>query len=145
MAVQHIQNRAFWTGRALQVRSESRGFSVIIDEPKHAGGEDTGMTPVELLLSSLSSCLVITAVMFAPKMGLTLEGISAEIIGDIDMDGVLGLREGVRPGLQRIEVQIRIVSDGDSEAEERLMSLVESRCPVTDTLRAVGIELRIVR
>lgn len=145
MAVQHIHNRAFWTGRSLQVRAESRDHALLIDEPRTAGGEDTGMTPVELLLASLSSCLVVTALMFAPRMGLTLEALSADIIGDLDTDGVLGLREGVRPGLQRLAVRITIESDGDAAAEQRLMDLVESRCPVTDSLRAVGIELELVR
>jgi len=36
----------------LAVESESRGFKVIMDEPTSLGGTNTGMNPVEALLSS---------------------------------------------------------------------------------------------
>ncbi len=37
----------------LAVESESRGFKIIIDEPKSVGGTDTGMSPVEAVLCAL--------------------------------------------------------------------------------------------
>jgi uncharacterized OsmC-like protein len=37
----------------------ARGHEITVDEPEHAGGEDQGMMPTELLAASLASCFAL--------------------------------------------------------------------------------------
>ena len=47
---------------------QSRGFSMIIDEPEMLGGTDKGPNPVEVVLSALGVCQGLTYRLFADKM-----------------------------------------------------------------------------
>ncbi len=49
------------TNQGLQVDTHSHGVHYSIDEPKNAGGTNTGMNPVELELSTLGASLQATA------------------------------------------------------------------------------------
>ena len=52
---------------------DARTHGVLADEPIPLGGSDLGMTPYELLLASLSSCMAMTMRMYANrKRWLTL-------------------------------------------------------------------------
>lgn len=68
----------------LKTTSTVRGFEVICDEPENAGGTNLGMNPVELLLSSLSSCMTIATYYLAPSQGIELESFRVELEGDMD-------------------------------------------------------------
>ena len=48
----------------VQFEAEARGHRLICDQPADNGGADTGMTPPELLLSSLATCAGFYAVQY---------------------------------------------------------------------------------
>lgn len=52
--------------------------SLLADEPAEKGGQGTGMNPSELLLASLSSCIAITARMYADRKAWALESVEVE-------------------------------------------------------------------
>lgn len=81
----------------VQVKATSRNFELIIDEPKSLGGTDTGMNPVEVLLSSLGACQSIVARIYAPKFGVKLDDFRVDVEGDLDLDGFFNKSE-VSPG-----------------------------------------------
>jgi putative redox protein len=58
--------RAF-LGKNYQVVNTSAVHSWKSDEPEDLGGNNTGPTPVELLLSALASCKLITIRMYAER------------------------------------------------------------------------------
>ena len=118
----------------LAVENESRGFKLIMDEPAELGGTDLGMNPVEALLTALGSCLVIVVSAFAPAHGIKVEDLVVETEGDLDTDGFLKGKEGVRPGYQNVRFTIRFKSDASEEKLREFKKFVESRCPVSDTL-----------
>ncbi len=114
------------------VRSEVRGFTVPIDEPRDLGGTDTAPNPVELLLAALGGCQEIVYRAFAAVMGIEIERIEVHVKGNLDLHGFLGLAE-VPAGFSSISFTTRIVSSDSPERISRLAALVEKHCPVQDT------------
>lgn len=53
--------------------------SLIADEPIDLGGKNTGMTPTELLASSLAACTCITLRMYANRKQWNVESIETHI------------------------------------------------------------------
>jgi len=118
----------------LLVENESRGFKIVMDEPEHFGGSDKGMSPVEGLLVSLGSCLVIVGSAFAKAQEIDLQDLWVETEGDLDPDGFMLGKEGVRPGFEAVRFTIHIKSSSPEEKLGEFKKFMESRCPVSDTL-----------
>lgn len=57
----------------LQAKIDVRQFTYLADEPLDAGGTDLGPKPVEIMLSSLGACAVITAKLYAQRKGWDLQ------------------------------------------------------------------------
>jgi uncharacterized OsmC-like protein len=54
----------------------------VSDQPTENGGFDEGMTPLELLLSSLGSCAGFYAAQYLKKKGLATEGTVVRVFAD---------------------------------------------------------------
>lgn len=124
---------AAYLQEGVQVKVKSRNFEVTIDEPKSLGGTDTGMNPVELLLSALGACQAIVARVYAKKFDIQLENLWIEVEGDLDIDGFLN-KSDVRPGYSDIRYNIHIETDAPREKIEEFVAFIESKCPVGDTI-----------
>lgn len=118
----------------LKTTTTVRGFKAVCDEPVDAGGTDHGMNPVELLLASLGSCMTIAAYYLAPSQGIEIESFSIDVEGDVDPDGFMGMNPDVRNGVMQIRVVPHIKCNVSDDAARAFIKLVESRCPVSDTL-----------
>lgn len=116
------------------VRSDIRGFTIPIDEPRELGGNDTAPNPVELLLAALGGCQEIVYRAFAAVMGIEIERIEVHAKGYLDLHGFLGLSDEVPAGFSKISFTTRIVSSASPESISKLATLVERHCPVQDTL-----------
>ncbi|HPR17956.1 MAG TPA: OsmC family protein [Candidatus Cloacimonadota bacterium] len=135
MAVTVFKSNVGWAGKSLVATGGTRNFQVTMDEPQQLGGSDTGMNPVEMVLTALGGCLVICGVAFARLCKVELKDISVELEGDLDTDGFLGKNPNVRNGFQEIRFHINIDSPSPQENIENLKKLIEERCPVSDTLK----------
>lgn len=124
---------AAYLREGVQVKVKSRNFEVTIDEPKSLGGTDTGMNPVELLLSALGACQAIVARVYAKKFDIQMENLWIEVEGDLDIDGFLN-KSDVRPGYSDIRYNIHIETDAPREKIEEFVAFIESKCPVGDTI-----------
>ena len=124
----------------LQVESESRGFKIIMDEPKNLGGTDKAMNPVEALLCVLGGCQTIVASAFAKAKGFTFEELHIDLEGDLDPDGFLGKSDDVRKGFQEIRYNIRFKTNESQEKAEAFADFIEKTCPVSDSLQN-GVKL----
>jgi uncharacterized OsmC-like protein len=118
----------------LQVDNFVRNFSTRMDEPKSLGGTDTGMNPVEALLTALGSCQVIVAGAFAKSQGIDLQDFWVELEGDLDPDGFLKGVAGVRMGFQEVRFTPHIKTSSSPEQVKKFMEFVKSRCPVGDVM-----------
>ena len=126
------------------VRSEVRGFTVAIDEPRELGGDDTAPNPVEMLLAALGGCQEIVYRAFAAILGIEIERIEIHAKGHLDLHGFLGLNAEVPAGFSDISFTTRIISSASEEAIGQLAALVERHCPVQDTLtRAVPVNGKV--
>ena len=115
-------------------RAEVRQHEFAIDEPAALGGTDTGPNPVEMVLAALGTCQAITYRIWAGLMGIQLDEVRFETEGDIDIAGLLGLREGVRPGFGGIRHRVILVGPETEARYRELMAVVDEHCPVLDII-----------
>lgn len=66
----------------VQLAVDVRGRRLLIDQPADEGGQDQGMTPVELLIASLGSGIGYFAVRFCQRHQLPTEGLRATMAWD---------------------------------------------------------------
>lgn len=115
---------------------------VQMDEPPTLLGKDSGINPVEVLLSSLSGCMTTTLAFYSANLGLNIESIESDYEGDIDLNGFLGIDPNVPKGYQEIRVKFRVKGDA---SEQQVKDLVKNS-PVFDTLtRPVTIKIDVVK
>jgi uncharacterized OsmC-like protein len=112
-------------------------FKMIIDEPKGMGGTDEGPSPIQVLLMSLAGCLNVTGHEIARQKGLKLNGMKVTIEGVMNPCTFIGCSFEERAGFQNIKVTVRADMPGvTEEAKEAWLKETESRCPVTDNIKA---------
>ena len=123
----------------LQVKTESRGFKIIMDEPEDLGGTNVSLNPVEAVLCALGACQTIVAFAFAKAKGIRLDGFHVELEGDLDPDGFLG-KSDVRKGFQEIRFTMHFKTNESMERIKEFSEFIEETCPVGDCLQN-GVKL----
>lgn len=119
--------------KGMVVKANSRNFEITVDEPKSLGGTDTGMNPVELVLSALGACQSIVARVYARKFHIQLDDFWVEVEGDLDTDGFMN-KSDVRRGYSEIRYTFHIKTDAPREQVESFVEFLEQTCPVGDTI-----------
>jgi uncharacterized OsmC-like protein len=61
---------------------QSRSHTVLCDQPVENGGEDSAMTPPELMLASLGSCAAFYAVQYLKTRNLAQSGVEVSVTAD---------------------------------------------------------------
>ena len=126
-------------GRDFLTTVDSRTHALHADEPLPLGGRDLGMTPYELLLASLSSCMAITMRMYANRKGWPLEEAYIQLRTAPSQDPDREVRiAGVR-NVTRIERRIELTGPLAEEQRHRLLDIAD-RCPIKRNLEA-GLEV----
>jgi uncharacterized OsmC-like protein len=105
----------------------------------HPGVGGVGDVPCsgDLLLGALAACQEITVRMVAAAMGIELEELEVEAIGQLDLRGTLGVDRAVPVGFTdiRCETRVAVKDDGRPERARRLLENAERYCVVLNTLR----------
>ncbi len=57
---------------------ESRGHVVLVDQPREDDGDDRGLTPVELLASSLATCIGFYVALFLKRRKISLDNMEMD-------------------------------------------------------------------
>ncbi|WXG44848.1 MAG: OsmC family protein [Promethearchaeati archaeon SRVP18_Atabeyarchaeia-1] len=125
MSVSLVENVKF--------EAECRGHKVIIDQPEEDGGSDAGMSPIELFVASLGSCIGYFASVFCRRRKIAAGGLKVD------------LSWGWSENPHRIgSIEARITLPAKLAQKERagLLRMVEE-CTVHNTLK-VKPEIRIL-
>lgn len=132
-----------WDG-AFASRARIRQFAdVPSDEPTALGGGDTAPNPVEQLLGALGNCLAIGYAANASVAGISIDALTIDLKGDIDLHVFLGLKEG-HAGFTTIQAKVDLESSAPREQVEQLHDKVLASSPVGHTLKsAVPIEITL--
>ncbi len=118
MRLAHVQTG---TGKHAQ-RITVGAHHLVADEPREAGGDDTGPAPHEFLLMALGACTSMTVKMYADRKGWPLRSVDVVVTGEHDDAKVFVMRR-------------TITFDGDLDAEQRRRLLdIADKCPVHKTL-----------
>lgn len=109
---------------------ETRQHTYHADEPLDAGGTDAAVTPMEMLMGSLGSCIAITMKLYADRKKWAVERIDIEL----DIERFNGKDyaeyEGDAQFVHEIREKITIVGDLTDEQRERLLDIA-TKCPVS--------------
>jgi putative redox protein len=122
-----------------------------LDEPVELGGENTGPTPMEGILASLTACTAMIVHILRRETGFRLEALRCEADGVVDVRRVEMQRTGKRyseiepiaPHFHSVSLRIRLRT---AESEERLEELgrqVARLCPVSRLLADAGVALDV--
>lgn len=117
--------------------------SIMTDEPPEVLGTDAGVSPAEMALAALSSCLMVGYAANAAAMGIDLQEITLDLTADGDLQGFMNIGK-TRPGLSKINVQANIRANATREQLQELHDYVNAHSPIWDTLaNPVRIESRL--
>lgn len=103
-----------------------------VDEPAPLAGDDVAPNPVEYALGALISCQIVVYRLYAHNLGLTIENLDVSAEGDLDVRGLFGADDSVRPGLSAVRVTVNITGPDSDEAYQELEKTVDAHCPVFD-------------
>ncbi|MBB5918190.1 putative OsmC-like protein [Nocardia transvalensis] len=136
-AAAHVVFRAAGTPEGAVGSTITLGkHTVRVDEPPALGGTDTAPNPVEVYLSALISCQVVTYRFWAQRLGIAIDDLAIEAEGDLDVRGFFGLDDAVRPGFQAIRVTVRVTGPEPATRYADLQRVVDTHCPVLDLTAA---------
>jgi uncharacterized OsmC-like protein len=102
---------------------------------KGVGGTGTAACSGDLLLGALAACAQITCQLVAAALAIPTERIEAVVIGDLDLQGTLGLSRDTAVGFEAIRIQFDVRAPQATEDQLRaLREKTEQYCVVMQTL-----------
>lgn len=132
-------------GAGQEDESRTEAFEFTNGEPPVLLGNNEGANPVEYLLHALAGCVTTTTVVHATAMGIKIESISTKLVGQIDLQGFLGLDDSVPVGYESIQIDMDIKADCSDEELDELLSFARDHSPVCNTVcRPVPVTLKRV-
>ncbi len=102
-----------------------RGQQIVSDQPLEEDGEDTGMTPVELFVSSLGCCIGVYAKMFCERHKIPYEGMK------IDLEWKMARNPSK---VSEFKATIHLEKDVDPDLAQGILRMVK-HCTVHNTIR----------
>jgi uncharacterized OsmC-like protein len=117
---------------------------ILSDEPPEVLGTDAGVSPAEMTLAALASCLMVGYAANAAAMGIDLQDLTLDISAEGDLQGFMNIGSS-RPGLSKISVQARVKANAPRAKLQELHDYVNQHSPIWDTIaNPVRVESRLV-
>ena len=123
------RSRAQVDGFEIGGKRVPRRFSIDIDEPCEIGGTNRFANPQEHLLAALNACIMVGYVAQCAVRGITLESLTIETDGEIDLRGFLGIDPAVPKGYENLSYTVRIKGNGTKEQFAEVHEAVMATSP----------------
>jgi uncharacterized OsmC-like protein len=108
--------------------------TLMIDEPKDAGGDGAGPDPYTLLLSALGGCISMTVTLYARRKAWPLERVTVRLRQQrIHAKDCVECEQSTEGFVHRIERNVTVEGDLTDEQRARLQEIAH-KCPVHKTL-----------
>ncbi|MEJ2682831.1 MAG: OsmC family protein [Candidatus Sulfobium sp.] len=120
--------------RNLYTETMVREHLVKADYAEAAGGSNEAPNPIELLLSAFAACVEAAFYEFAVHEGLTINSLSVEVEGKLDLRGLFMI-DDVSAGFKDINYTFNIETPDDAGKVRELAERVIAHCPVVDSLK----------
>jgi uncharacterized OsmC-like protein len=111
--------------KGVQLAVKVRGHRILVDQPLEDGGADEGITPVEMLVASLGSCIGYFAVSFCQRHKIKTDGLHVSMAWGYD-------EQPHRIGSMAAHVHLPVKLD--SEMTARLQKVLDG-CTVHNSIR----------
>ena len=121
-------------GAGSEDESRADAFEFTNGEPPVLLGANEGANPVEFLLHALAGCVTTTTVLHAAARGIQIESLSTELVGTIDVQGLLALNDSVPVGYQQIQIKMDIKADCSDDELDELLAFAKNHSPVCNTI-----------
>ncbi|MBL8497696.1 OsmC family peroxiredoxin [Nitrosomonas sp. JL21] len=119
------------------------GQVVLADEPHHFGGEGMGITPEDLLLTAVGSCLVATYIAGLSAASINVEYLRLSVSGRVNFRAAFAVEPG-SPGFEDIKVVVDLQTDAPEKEVTQLLQKLYKMAPIPDTiLRPVPVKVEI--
>ena len=129
-------------GAGSEDESRTEAFEFTNGEPPVLLGANEGANPVEYLLHALAGCVTTTTILHAAARGIQIERLSTELVGTIDVQGLLALDDSVPVGYEQIRIKMDIQADCSDEELNELVAFAQDHSPVCNTIcRPVPVTL----
>ena len=129
-------------GAGSEDESRTEAFEFTNGEPPVLLGANEDANPVEYLLHALAGCVTTTTVLHAAARGIQIERLSTELVGTIDVQGLLALDDSVPVGYKQIRIKMDIQADCSDEELNELVAFAQDHSPVCNTIcRPVPVTL----
>ena len=102
------------------------GHTIVIDEPRAAGGNDEGPTPTRTVAAALAACTAITCEMYASRKGWELGAVEVEVDARYAENGAM----------VECTVTLCVPEPLDPDQQQRLL-VIAGKCPVHRALAGV--------
>jgi len=133
-------------GAGCEDESRTQAFEFTNGEPPVLLGANEGANPVEYLLHALAGCVTTTTVLHAAARGIQIDRLSTELVGTIDLQGLLALDDSVPVGYEQIQIKMDIKADCSDEQLDELLAFAQDHSPVCNTIcRPVPVTVERVR
>jgi len=123
-------SKTILTNRNYLAEAKMRQHVSIIDEPKDIGGDDSGPTPVEYLLTAIGSCIAITLRMYAERKGWGLGIITVNVSQKTELT--------IKGAIKYLSEDISFEKDVTDDQRKRLL-IIAGKCPVAKMVKSETI------
>ncbi len=109
-------------------------FTFHSDHPEIFASEDSGATPVEIVLAGLAGCLTAGIAAVAQARDIQLRSVTATLEAGMDVRGILGADPDVRNGFDGVKVIYKIDADASKDDIKALVAQSQKRSAVYDII-----------